>query len=105
MDQPGECTSEPFEFRDGGTLDVEGRPSRVGAHGVVEFRLEGSEDKAYWAEVLSGSVSHDQRVELACRSGVAPWGRLRMRAIDGSVSVSVRVRKFRAGDETEPKPE
>lgn len=98
MDHPGEFTSEPFEFRHGGILTVQARPSPSSVCGGVEFRLEGSEDKTLWAELCSGAASVGEVVAVPCRDRVAPWGRVRIRALDADASVSVNVRRFREGN-------
>jgi len=97
MTSPREFTSEPFDFLHGGILCVEAKATRAGALGLIEFHLEGSEDKTYWVELHSGSVSRGQRVEVPCQDRVATWGRIRLRALDGGARVSLR--RFPEGSE------
>lgn len=90
MDQPGEHLSEPFDFSAGGVLSVEAVAMCQGGPGVVEFSLEGSEDKTCWAEVVRGAVAAGERVEFPCQGRTAPWGRVRLRTPGGDARVSLR---------------
>lgn len=96
MDQPGESFSEPFNFSAGGVLSVAARALPQGGPGVVEFVLEGSEDKTYWAEMARGAVSAGERVEIPIRGRTAPWSRIRLRSSGGQARV--RFRGLREGD-------
>lgn len=91
MDQPSEFVSRPFDFSKGGVLTVEARALRPVATGLVEFSLEGSEDKTYWTALVAGSVSADQRVEIPCQDRAAPWARVRLRSFGGEAHVSARI--------------
>ena len=90
MDRPGEFVSEPFAFRNGGVLSVEASVLRPADPGPVEYSLDGSEDKTYWAALVAGVVSSGERVETPCGGHKAPWGRIRLRTFGGNARVSVR---------------
>ena len=95
MDQPGESFSEPFNFSAGGVLSVAAAALPQGGSGVVEFVLEGSEDKTCWAEMVRGAVAAGEGVEVPYSGRTAPWGRVRLRSFGGDARVSVR--GFREG--------
>ncbi len=96
MDHPGDFTSDAFEFMHGGVISVQARPSPSSARGGVEFCIEGSRDKACWAQLLARSVSDGERAEIPCQDRLPHWGRIRIRTFGGDASVNVR--RFREGN-------
>lgn len=90
MDLPVEFVSEPFDFSNGGVLSVEAKSLPPAVSGVVEFFLEGSEDKTCWVEMVAGTVPSGECVEVPYHGRTAPWGRMRLRSFGGDARVSVR---------------
>jgi hypothetical protein len=88
--QPGEFYSEPFDFSGGGVLFVEASDSVHTAYRPIEYVLEGSEDKTYWAEIASGVVLSGENVEVPCRGDKLAWARVRLRAFGGPAHLSLR---------------
>lgn len=89
MSTPREFVSEPFEFERGGVLSVGTGSTPRPDYGQVEYRLEGSEDKTHWAELLVGAASPGEELEVTCHDHVAPWGRVRLRTSGPDASLSV----------------